>query len=293
MRLSPFSLLSLQIVCVVAMFCSVALTDDARSGNPSVSSFAGTKVGQVLDDNCLTTPLVWIPPGKFTMGSPKGKNGGAAVENEVQVTITKGFWLGKYEVTQLEWQTVMQTTPWNGKDNVKEMDDYPATYVSWDDAMKFCEKLTATERQAGQLPAGWKYTLPTEAQWEYACRAGTTTRFSFGDKDGELGEYAWFIQNAMNEGKEYAHSLGQKKPNPWGLYDMHGNVWEWCRDRYAKTLPGGTDAEVSAGGSNRVLRGGCWNNTAWRCRSANRNSRTPGTRDDDLGFRLSAVPSGK
>ena len=116
------------------------------------------------------------------MGSPKSEIGPAGTEHQVPVTLTHGYWLGRYEVTQLEWQTLMHTTPWQGKENVKEGDNYPVTFVSWDEANKFCEKLTETERRAGRLPAGWKYMLPTEAQWEYACRAGTTTRYSFGDK---------------------------------------------------------------------------------------------------------------
>ena len=210
-------------------------TGDANS---KPSGFEGTKAGQSRKSNGLNTPLVWIPPGDFTMGSPKDEKDRSDDENQVQVTLTKGFWLGQHEVTQAEWQRVMQTTPWSGNEDVKEGDDYPATFVSWDDAMKFCEKLTEQERSAGRLPSDWQYTLPTEAQWEYACRAGTKSRFSFGDDESDLGEYAWYGKNAGDIGEKYAHRVAQKKANPWGLYDMHGNVWEWCRDVYAYELPG-------------------------------------------------------
>jgi formylglycine-generating enzyme required for sulfatase activity len=256
-------------------------------------TFSGTRAGQTRKDNGLNTTLVWIPPGDFTMGSPKEEKDRSDDENQVQVTLTKGFWLGQHEVTQAEWQRVMLNTPWRGEKYVKEGDDYPATCMSWDDAIRFCEKLTETERDVGRLPERWKYTLPTEAQWEYACRGGTKSRFSFGDDDSELTEYAWFTKNADDAGEKYAHQVGQKKPNPWGLNDMHGNVWEWCRDVYAKELPGGTDPEVFVGGSGRVDRGGSWYDTARSCRSAYRSGFTPDSRDYYLGFRVAAVPSGK
>ncbi len=115
------------------------------------------------------------------MGSPKDDKERSSTEDQVQVTLTTGFWLGQYEVTQAEWRRIMQTAPWSGQDSVKEGDEYSASYISWGGATIFCEKLTKQERAAGRLPAEWEYTLPTEAQWEYACRAGTTFRFSFGD----------------------------------------------------------------------------------------------------------------
>jgi formylglycine-generating enzyme required for sulfatase activity len=254
-------------------------------------TFAGTRAGQLRDANGLK--LVWIPPGDFTMGSPKDEKDRSDDEGPVNVKLTRGFWLGQHEVTQAEWQRVMQTTPWSSKDHVKEGDDYPATYLSWDDAMKYCEKLTEQERSARRLPPGWRYTLPTEAQWEYACRAGSRSRFSFGDDESELGEYAWFTKNADDAGEKYAHLVDQKKANSWGLYDMHGNVWEWCRDVYAEKLPGSDDPEVSTGGSDRVRRGGNWSSAAWLCRSAFRYKLTSVHRGSYLGFRLAAVPSAK
>lgn len=253
--------------------------------------FDGSRAGQLRDVNGLK--LVWIPPGEFTMGSPKDEKDRDDDETQVQVTLTKGFWLGQHEVTQSEWQRLVQTMPWSGKANVKEGDDYPATYVSWDDAIKFCEKLTETEQDAGRLPAGWKYTLPTETQWEYACRGGTRSRFSFGDDESDLTEYGWFDKNGGDAGEKYAHQVAQKKPNPWGLSDMHGNVWEWCRDWYAKELAGGMDPQGPSEGSYRALRGGSWRSTAGGCRSALRSGLTPDFRGSALGFRVAAVPSGK
>jgi len=229
------------------------------------------------------------------MGSPTDEKNRRDDENRVLVTLTKGFWLGKHGVTQGEWHRLMHTTPWSGKADVKNGDDYPASYVSWEDAMEFCEKLTAEEHCAGRLPLEWQYNLPTEAQWEYSCRAGTETRFSFGDDESQLSEYAWWgglfgEGNAKNE--QYAHKAGQKTANAWGLRDMHGNTWDWCRDRYAKHLTGGADPLGSPEGSLRVGRGGCWGSGDTSCRSAIRGRYTPDDRFGYLGFRLAAVLCG-
>ena len=156
--------------------------------------------------------------------------------------------------------------------------------MSWDDAVKYCAKLTERERAAGRLPADWKYDLPTEAQWEYACRAGTTTAYSFGDDKSKMGEYAWFQKNAYGVDEMYAHLVGLKKPNAWGLYDMHGNVWEWCRDGYQQKLPGGTDPEAPAA-AIRMYRGGGWGYLVSSCRSAHRYGDAPDYRFANVGFR--------
>jgi formylglycine-generating enzyme required for sulfatase activity len=267
----------------------------ATARRQSATTFTGSRAGQTRNDNGLKTMLVWIPPGEFTMGSPKGEIFRGDNENQVHVTLTKGFWLGQHEVTQAEWRRMMHTTPWSGKTFVKEGDNYPATYVSWDDAMSFCEKLTRTERQTGRLPTDWRYTLPTEAQWEYACRAGTKSRFSFGDDSSDLSDYGWwgaFLVHGNAEGEKYAHRVGQKKPNPWGLLDVHGNVEEWCRNWYAEELSGGTDPQGPSEGEDRVIRGGTWNYSAGYCRSAYRDGFTPSMRCEYLGFRVAAVPSG-
>jgi sulfatase modifying factor 1 len=255
-------------LCAVALWARVELAVAAPPAKAPPRDFAGARVGQTRMDNGLKTPLVWIPPGDFTMGSPNDEKGRQHNENQVRVTLTKGFWLGQHVVTQAEWQRVMQTTPWSGKDHVKEGADYPATWVTWFAAIKFCEKLTETERNAGRLPSDWQYTLPTEAQWEYACRAGTKSRYSFGDEESDLANYAWFGKSISDSGENCAQQVGRKRPNPWGLFDMHGNVWEWCLDVYAEKVPGGVDPEVSAGGLYQVSRGGCWDTLADFCRAA-------------------------
>lgn len=239
--------------------------------------------------NSIGMKLVLIPPGRFTMGSPQEENVRDDNEDQVQVTLSHSYWMGKHETTQGEWHKIMGTRPWREVKDGKIGDHYPATSVTWDDAREFCRKLTHRERQAGRLIAGWIYELPTEAQWEYACRAGTTTPFSFGSDDRNLGEYAWFEKNAFEAGEKYAHAVGQKKPNPWGLHDIHGNVWEWCRDRYADALPGGRDPEVTERGFLRVVRGGGWGLNHWFCRSAYRNWMSPDFELANLGFRVVLV----
>jgi formylglycine-generating enzyme required for sulfatase activity len=255
----------------------------------SVATIEGTKAGEERDDNGLKMKFVWCPPGQFTMGSPKSEEGRDSDEDQVQVRLTKGFWIGKYEVTQGEWERVMGTTPWKGQDNLKEGSRYAATYVSWEDATEFVAKLTTQERQAGRLPVGSRYTLPTEAQWEYACRAGTQTAFGFGGDASRLSEYAWWggifgDGNAKTE--QYAHEVGLKKANAWGLHDVHGNVWEWCRDWKDDKLPGGVDPEQTKQASSRVFRGGSWFYHAVFCRSAVRYFDVPGFRNYNLGFRV-------
>ena len=234
--------------------------------------------------NTIGMVLIEIPAGKFTMGSPAGEEGHQAAEEQVAVTLTKPFWLGKTEVTQGQWQKVMDTEPWKG--NVQADKDCPATYVSWADTKAFCQKLTDLERKAGKLKAGEVYRLPTEAQWEYACRAGTKTTYSFGDDESQLGQYAWFTVNAFSASEPYTHAVGLKTPNPWGLHDMHGNVWEWCSDLYGHKLPGGNDPVGSGRGSYRVARGGGWGYYPVRCRSAYRSNGIPSIRDYYLGFRV-------
>ena len=227
----------------------------------------GVKLKSVT--NSIGIELIEIPAGKFTMGSPADEKFRRKNESQVSVTLTKPFGLGKYEVNQREWKEVMGTEPWDGQKSVKADKDCPATWVSLKDATRFCEKMTNLERKAGTLKANEEYRLPTEAEWEYACRAGTTTAFSFGDDEKQLGEYAWFKGNT--HGEEYAHKVGLKEPNPWGLHDMHGNVDEWCSD-YAV-------------GSLRVNRGGGWRSAPGLCRSAYREN-LPSTRFNYLGFRV-------
>ena len=250
--------------------------------------------------NSIGMELVEIPAGKFTMGSPEDEKDHHEDEAQVRVTLTQPFGLGKTEVTQGQWKEVRGTEPWDGQKYVKADKDCPATYVNWGDATEFCKKLTAIERKSGKLKADEEYRLPTEAEWEYACRAGTETAFSFGDDESKLGEYAWwggFDLAALTKGEvkagggnaareQYAHTVGTKKPNPWGLHDMHGNVAEWCSD-----WRGRATGEAPKGDSMRVIRGGGWFHDPGFCRSAGRGYGIPSFRLDYLGFRVAQCQS--
>ena len=256
---------------------------------PIAGGFEGKSAGDAKE-LAPGTKFRWCPAGTFTMGTV----GATDDEAPVQVTLSRGFWLCETEVTQGQFRRVMQPTPWKGELYVKEGSDYAASYISYDEAVAYCETLTAQERSAGRLPAGWNYTLPTEAQWEYACRAGTTTEYSFGDEESRLGDYGWWgglVGEGNAKTEQYAHRVGQKKSNPWGLQDMHGNVWEWCADWYEVKLPGGRDPVGASSGSSRVNRGGSWYNRASYCRSAFRRMNSPDYRSGSLGFRVAGVPS--
>jgi formylglycine-generating enzyme required for sulfatase activity len=260
--------------------------------------------------NSIGMKLVLIPPGEFMMGSPK-----ELIEEELktpdvdpwykehlpsegprhQVRITRPFCLGMYEVTQDEYQRVMGKNPsafcatGNSKDAVagQETKRFPVEQVSWDEAAEFCRKLSEMSEERA---ARRRYCLPTEAQWEYACRAGSQTQWHFGDEKPRLWEYGWFNENAGDK----THCVGQLKANPFGLFDMYGNVWEFCADwwydKYYAITPE-DDPTGSPAGSRRVRRGGSWTWTvpAGRCRSANRDSFTPGDNWADLGFRAALV----
>jgi formylglycine-generating enzyme required for sulfatase activity len=191
--------------------------------------------------------------------------------------------LGKYEVTQAQWERVMGNNPSRFKGA-----DRPVENVSWSDAVEFCKKLTEMEKKAGRLPNGWKYVLPTEAQWEYACRAGTTTAYSWGnDINSTRANYNWDGGGTSGNDFKQTRDVGQYAANPWGFFDMHGNVWEWVSDWRATYLTGAqTDPEGPASGSLRVNRGGSWNGVGSHLRSAERGSITPGFRISFIGFRV-------
>jgi sulfatase modifying factor 1 len=206
-----------------------------------------------------------IPAGTFTMGSPEGEEDRRDIETQHKVTISKAFYMQTTEVTQGQWKAVMDTEPWKGNIYVKEGANYAATWVSWDDAVAYCKKLSERE--------GKTYRLPTEAEWEYACRAETTTTWSFGDDEKALGDYAWYRENARDIDEKYAHQVELKKPNAFGLYDMHGNVLEWCHDYYEEDYYKQSPAKDPTGptsGSSRVLRGGSWSYYSRNTRSAYR-----------------------
>ncbi|MCY2986681.1 MAG: SUMF1/EgtB/PvdO family nonheme iron enzyme [Planctomycetota bacterium] len=271
---------------------------------PSPDAFTGTRAGQERDNNGLQLKLCWCPAGSFTMGSPTGERNRGSGEGPVPVTLSQGFWLGKYEVTQGQWRTIMGSNPScfsaSGSDSsqVQGMatDRLPVENISWSDADAFCRKVTDQERQAGRLPAGWEYRLPTEAQWEYGCRAGTVTATAFGDKlsSSQANFEGNNPYNGANKGPYLTRTakVGSYAGNAWGLQDMHGNVWEWCRDWYQARLPGGTDPEVSSRATFRVLRGGGWVSDGRSCRSALRFRVLPHVRGEDYGFRVAIVRSG-
>ena len=224
--------------------------------------------------NSLGMQMLWCPSGVFLMGSPVDEQERQEQENQVQVQISKGFWMARTTVTQGQWEAVMGTIPSKFKGP-----NLPVENVSWEDALEFCKKLNDVE----QLPNGYHYALPTEAQWEYACRAGEKGPYSGDDLD-ELG---WYDGNSEKK----THEVGQKKPNSWGLHDMHGNVWEWCADWYDDTLQGGVNPTGPSSGHYRVNRGGAWNYFASDCRAANRFWSGPGNRFNELSFRPAIVPS--
>jgi formylglycine-generating enzyme required for sulfatase activity len=223
--------------------------------------------------NSIGMKLVYIPAGEFMMGSPSSERFRGRDEGpQHKVKISKSFYIGQTEVTQEQYRAVMGTNP-----SHFQGDKNPVEHVSWKDAMLFCKKLGEKESK--------NYTLPTEAQWEYACRAGTTTAYSFGKSQSSLRNYAWYSRN----GNFKSHPVAQKRPNPFGLYDMHGNLWEWCQDWYAsnyyKRSPSVDPLNLDFG-SYRVLRGGSWLLGPALCRSAIRYSDRPNSRNGNNGFRV-------
>lgn len=217
----------------------------------------------------VTMELVLIPAGSFVMGSPPELGDGDEGPQH-NVTLTRSFYLGKHEVTQAQWQQLMDSNPSHFKGAQRPVDT-----VSWDDCQRFLGK--AAEK------SGRKFSLPTEAQWEYACRAGTTTHWSFGSKAEAGREFAWMAPNSGG----VTHPVGEKKPNAWGVHDLHGNIAEWCADRYANPYPKGdaTDPIGSATGEARVVRGGAWGDHAENIRSAYRSCNGADGAHDGIGFR--------
>ena len=226
--------------------------------------------------------MLWVEPGTFTMGSPTTETGRSTNETEHNVTLTKGFYLGKYEVTQAQYEAVMtgntdslSPTPSEWPNNPNR----PVEKVSWADAQIFLSRLNA--QQSGNIPAGWSYVLPTEAEWEYACRAGTTTAYSWG------ATIATSNANYSSSGLSQTSDAGNYAANPWGFFDMHGNVWEWTADRYGTYSSGAqTDPTGAASGSDRAVRGGGWTVTGPYVRSAYRANGTPSYRFNFIGFRV-------
>jgi formylglycine-generating enzyme required for sulfatase activity/ankyrin repeat protein len=238
------------------------ISPTARAQTKAESNQAERRAGEVWREPLTGMEFVWIPTGEFMMGSNEEMDD----EQPAHRVRIDGFWMGKYEVTQGQWKIVMHGNP----ATFNKGDDYPVETVDWDDTQGFIEALSAG--------SGIRFRLPTEAEWEYACKAGKL------DQDyGDLGDVAWFNENS----NDMTHPVGQKKPNAWGLYDMLGNVWEWCQDWYGgynpflRANPTGPES-----GSSRVIRGGSWSVLFPLVRSVNRGSNTPTDRGDYLGFRL-------
>jgi sulfatase modifying factor 1 len=324
------------ITALLVSGCMVFIT--GCSGSKKTASATGHPVqgkqwSFSLSENTILD-MPWVAPGTFTMGSPDTETGRKSDESpQTEVVLTKGYWLGKTELTIGQWKAVMgeslrehvmkmlndetvydfggqkkklrEFMNFNPNDPDKimanENDSLPMYFVSWDEAMDFCKKLTGQEKAKGRIPEGYQYNLPTEAQWEYACRAGTTTATFAGPLVIEgrnapvLNEIAWYGgNNSVNySGKKLGNSgagprnAGEKKANAWGLQDMPGNIWEWCRDFYAP-YPGGTvtDPIGTATGTGRVNRGGSWGSGASAGRSAGRASNPQPEKSAYRGFRI-------
>ena len=225
------------------------------------------------------------------MGSPPDEPERRPGEDQVEVTLTRGFWAGKYEVTQAQWRRVVGVFP--GPFTAGEGDDFPVYTVNFAEAEGFCRALTDVAHASGELPREWEFRLPTEAQWEYACRAGTTTATPFGDKlNSRQANFQGKPYNGAEEGPSLGRAapVGSYPPNAWGLCDVLGNEFEWCRDWSHPQLPGGTDPDLSdVPARSRVRRGGCWADEGWPCRSAFRLRFEPERRHDHIGFRVVAV----
>jgi sulfatase modifying factor 1 len=278
----------------------IAQTPDASQQK---RSFRGAKPGEQREVE--GTRLCWCPPGRFVMGSPAGERGRRADEAQVEVTLSKGFWTGKWEVTQGQWKQLMGKFPDRPPSpEFGEGDTVPVYWINFDEAERYCAELSRKGHRSGTLPETWEFRLPTEAQWEYACRAGTSSATIFGDSLAR--HQANFAPEATDHSVGVigaSRNAGSYPANPWGIHDMHGNVWEWCRDYYHPRLPGGTDPDLYEmkgtpnrdGTYSRVRRGGAWIEPEWACRSACRLRYESHRRSDHIGFRVVAVeraPSG-
>jgi len=260
----------------------------ALRGFSKADTFTGetTFTEETTFTNGIGQKMIWVAAGSFRMGDLTGD--GEDDEKSVRTVELSGYHLASTEVTQEQWQKVMGTSlldqqnksPERGGNLRGEGPDHPIYYVNWNEAIEFCKKLTEIERRAGKLPKGCAYVLPTEAQWEYACRAGSEGKYAVGDLDA----MAWYAENSEGE----AHPVGKKKPNAWGFHDLHGNVWEWCLDWYQDSYEGlgVRDPTGPDSGSHRVNRGGSWYLSAFYCRASIRFWYKPDSRDDDRGFRV-------
>lgn len=257
--------------------------------------------GQRFYHAVAVTNMVWIPPGTFVMGSPATEALRGQDEAQHTVTLTRGFYIGKYEVTQGEYLSVMGINPsYFTPAHGYSLDlNRPVEQVEWEDATNYCHRLTQLARSEGRIPTNWVFRLPTESEWEYACRAGTSTAFCYGEVlrggmanfngmceyDARVGEY--YVPPTPETWLERTTTVGSYRPNAFGVYDMHGNVWEWCQDWYGDYPTGHvTDPEGPASGSFHVFRGGTYNYYAYLCRSALRLYNIIDAHPNNFGFRV-------
>ncbi len=259
------------------------------SGCPLLSLNLGHDAGDTIVLGGMD--FVWVPDGTFSMGAPYGEPDSTWFEHPShRVRILPGYWLGQCEVRKSEWMSVMGTAPWEGRPGASSDLDSPATHLSWDDVQAFFDVLNA---EADDV----LYRLPTEAEWERACRADTTSTFSYGSDEGytQLGDYAWFSEN-VGKADAAVQAVGGKLPNAWGFFDMHGNAAEWCSDFFDYTYyedgplmnPRGP-AESGVGGVDaRVVRGGSFADDGPACRSAARHFEDQADRLANVGFRIVA-----
>lgn len=262
----------LSMLVLAALFMAAMAACQRQASNAPANQAPPTASPSVVELIPITN-MIFVHAGSFLRTS-----------NHL-VTLTRDFYMGKYEVTQGEYSTVMGRNP----SNFQGDSNRPVEKVNFSDALAYCTALTDREKQSGHLPATYSYRLPTEAEWEYACRAGTTNFYSFGDSAEVADQYAWTLENSDGT----SHPVGQKKPNPWGFYDIHGNVWEWCQDWFAPYPSADlVDPVGPPSGKFKVFRGGSWNNAVELTRSRNRFMMSPTNGIYFVGFRVALSEAG-
>ena len=296
--------MKLEIRCSLALlaFTSLGCGNGSDAPAPPTSArFEGSSAGE--EREVLGIKLSWCPAGTFIIGSHPSEPERRPDEVQREVTLSKGFWIAKYETTQGQWKSIAGALPGELTAELPAGDNLPVGNVNFAEAEDFCRELTERARQAGALPDGWEFRLPTEAQWEYAARAGTTTATAFGDSLSSF--QANFKGSEPYNGTEsgpalgHATEVGSYPANAWGIHDMHGNTYEWCRDWYHFIYPSGVDPDLhdamrtatrsEFGVISRSRRGGGWGDPGWSCRSAFRLRFEPERRYDHIGFRVVAV----
>jgi sulfatase modifying factor 1 len=297
-------------VCLIVLVASTALgcrrdKPGTPAGEPTQTkvppAFEGAKGGDERDVSGVK--MCWCPPGRFVMGSPASEPERRHGEDQVEVTLSKGFWTAKFETTQGQWKRIVGKLPGEFTAELPEGDDLPVGNVNFAEAEGFCKTLTELGHTSGDLPKEWEFRLPTEAQWEYACRAGTTTATAFGDSiDSTRANFLGakpYNGGGVGPSLGKATPVGRYPPNAWGIHDAHGNTCEWCRDWFHAKLPGGVDPDLHDaketaqknrdGSVPRSRRGGAWTDEGWPNRSAFRQRFEPERRYDHIGFRVVAV----